>query len=185
MHTASSAKRTCKELRSASEYTATVEMPNSLQAQMTRRAISPRFATSIFWNIDEGGLLFAAGTYAKERLPVLHGLPIFHKNLHDFSGGIGFDFVHQLHGFHDAQRLAHVHVRPNFHEGLGARAGGFIIGAHNGRFDQMQVLAGTPFGRTATGVRGSMAASLPRLGRLPSVEFAGNDNLWNSRTRCG
>ena len=37
--------------RSASEYTATVEMPSSLQAQITRRAISPRFATSIFWNM--------------------------------------------------------------------------------------------------------------------------------------
>src|SRR5438552_4481714 len=51
MQMASSAKRTGKELRSASLYTATVLMPNSLQAQMTRSAISPRFAMSIFLNI--------------------------------------------------------------------------------------------------------------------------------------
>src|ERR1051326_8986291 len=48
---ASSAKRTCSELRSASLYTATVFTPSSLQAQITRNAISPRLAINIFLNI--------------------------------------------------------------------------------------------------------------------------------------
>src|SRR5208337_2537822 len=52
MQMASSAKRTCSELRSASLYTATVLMPSSLHAQMTRRAISPRLAMRIFRNME-------------------------------------------------------------------------------------------------------------------------------------
>jgi hypothetical protein len=51
MHTASSAKRTCSESESAVECTATVEMPSSRQARMTRNAISPRLAMRTFLNI--------------------------------------------------------------------------------------------------------------------------------------
>src|SRR5881398_3710884 len=51
MQTASSANRTCRASRSASEYTATVRTPSSLQAQMILSAISPRLAIRIFWNI--------------------------------------------------------------------------------------------------------------------------------------
>src|SRR5690349_21466079 len=52
MHTSSSAKRTCSDSRSASEKTATVRMPSSLQARITRRAISPRFAIRTFRNMS-------------------------------------------------------------------------------------------------------------------------------------
>ncbi len=52
MHTSSSAKRTCSDSRSASEYTATVSMPSSWHARMMRRAISPRLAIRTFWNKD-------------------------------------------------------------------------------------------------------------------------------------
>src|SRR5215475_7676271 len=48
MHQASSANLTCKASRSASECTATVLMPSSRQAQMTRQAISPRLAIRTF-----------------------------------------------------------------------------------------------------------------------------------------
>src|SRR5690606_8945418 len=48
MHTASSAARTKGAVRSASECTATVEMPISLAERMMRRAISPRLAISNF-----------------------------------------------------------------------------------------------------------------------------------------
>src|SRR5690348_13013701 len=54
MHTSSSAKRTCSDSRSASEYTATVCTPSSRQARMTRSAISPRLAISTFLNIYSG-----------------------------------------------------------------------------------------------------------------------------------
>ena len=42
---------TCSACRSASEKTATVLIPSSLQERMTRSAISPRLATNIFLNI--------------------------------------------------------------------------------------------------------------------------------------
>ena len=94
MHTASSAKRTCSEFRSASEYTATVEMPSSLQAQMTRNAISPRLATRIFWNMDGRRLPLTAGTDAEERLAVFDRLAIFDKDAYQFAAFVRFDFVH-------------------------------------------------------------------------------------------
>src|SRR5665213_2565718 len=50
MHTSSSAKRTWRDSRSASEYPATVCTPSSLQARITRSAISPRFAMRILLN---------------------------------------------------------------------------------------------------------------------------------------
>jgi len=48
---ASSANRTCRLLRSASLYTATVRMPISLHALITRSAISPRFAINTLRNM--------------------------------------------------------------------------------------------------------------------------------------
>src|SRR5688572_16233178 len=61
MHTSSSAKRTCRLSRSASEYTATVWMPSSRHARITRSAISPRLAIRTFLNMpgcDRGVRLF-------------------------------------------------------------------------------------------------------------------------------
>ena len=51
MQTASSARRTCIALASASECTATVLMPISLQALWILKAISPRLAIKTFSNI--------------------------------------------------------------------------------------------------------------------------------------
>ena len=48
--TASSASSTWSDSRSASEKTATVAMPSSRQARMTRTAISPRLAMRTFSN---------------------------------------------------------------------------------------------------------------------------------------
>src|ERR1700694_5317683 len=128
MHTAPSANRPCNELRSASEYTATVDIPSSLQAQMTRRAISPRLATRIFWNIEVScRLLFAARANAKERLAVLHWLAVLHEDAQHFAADVRLDFVHELHGFHDAQRLPGVHVRADLQEGFRARAGSLVV----------------------------------------------------------
>src|SRR5579859_4493367 len=121
MHTASSAKRTCKEFRSASEYTATVPMPSSLQAQITRRAISPRLATKIFLNIG-WKLLFAARPDAEQRLPIFHGLPVICEYPQHFPTDIRLNLVHQLHRFHNAERLTSVHVPAHFHKRFRAGA---------------------------------------------------------------
>src|SRR6202789_420898 len=51
MQIASSANRTCRLLRSASEYTATVRIPISLHALITRSAISPRLAINTLRNM--------------------------------------------------------------------------------------------------------------------------------------
>src|ERR1035438_5109817 len=153
MHTASSANRTCSELRSASEYTATVAMPSSLQAQMIRRAISPRFATRIFWNIAGRRLLLPARTDAEQRLPVLHWLPVFDEGAQHLAADVGFDLIHKLHGSHDAQGLPGFDVPANLHEGLGARTRRSVVGAHDRRLHQVQVFGGTPFRRSRSGRR--------------------------------
>lgn len=51
IQTASSANSVCIASLSASEYTATVLIPNSRQARMILTAISPRFAINTFENI--------------------------------------------------------------------------------------------------------------------------------------
>jgi len=50
---ASSAMRTCSEVRSASEYTATLAIPISRRVRITRTAISPRLAIRILRNMQE------------------------------------------------------------------------------------------------------------------------------------
>src|SRR5262245_29725929 len=99
MQTASSAKRTCREFWSAWEYTATVGMPSSLQAQMMRSAISPRFATRIFLNIT--GLL--ARSDSEQLLPELDGIAVLDEDPDDLARLVGRYLVHQLHGFHHAE----------------------------------------------------------------------------------
>src|SRR5690242_10318693 len=91
MQTLSSARRTCIALRSASEWTATVLMPISLQARSTRRAISPRFAIRIFSNIcllDDD-----------ERFAELHRLGVLHQHGCDLArtrSGDGVECLHRL-----------------------------------------------------------------------------------------
>src|SRR5436309_3338113 len=94
-------------------------MPNSLQARMTRNAISPRLAIRTFSNIDSGGrpaqLLRVADaapalhsrmrgtglTDAEENLTELNRFAVLHEKFRNNAGGLGFDFVHDLHRFDD------------------------------------------------------------------------------------
>src|SRR5579872_3844739 len=96
MQTDWSANRTWELSRSASEYTATVWMPSSLQALIMRTAISPRLATRIFLNGPDG----------KQGLPVLDRLAIPDQLAFDDAGDFGFDLVHELHRFDDAEDVA-------------------------------------------------------------------------------
>src|ERR1700757_342595 len=99
---------------------------------MTRRAISPRLAMSIFLNMRRTEILasVAAGltaggasyrhkngalrapwvsvrgflalrAYDEQLLPIFNRLAIRHQLFDQLSSYIRFDFVHQLHGFHD------------------------------------------------------------------------------------
>src|SRR6185436_14910003 len=123
MHTASSANRTWSPVASAVECTATVGIPSSRQARMTRRAISPRLAMRIFLNI-------ASGRFdAEQRLPELHRLPVLHQDLGDLPGLVGLDLVHQLHRLDDAEDLALPHHRAHLDEGGLIRCGRAVEGA--------------------------------------------------------
>src|SRR5262245_44668716 len=109
MQTDSSASRTHMALESASECTATVEMPISLHARWTRSAISPRLAIRIFSNM---GLLDNG-----ERLAELHGLAVVNQDLNHLAGARRRDRVHGLHGFDDEQGLARLDRVADLHEG--------------------------------------------------------------------
>src|SRR5688572_1337373 len=98
MQTAWSAKRTWSAPVSASECTATVAMPSSRHARITRMAISPRLAISTFLNIrrNRSGLLDL-----EELLPELDALAVVDQDLEDRAGEVGLDLVHELHGLDD------------------------------------------------------------------------------------
>src|SRR5687767_10475222 len=119
MQTSSSAKRTCNEFSSASEYTATVLMPSSRQAWMTRRAISPRFAIRIFLNMRWSPL--SGGLDREQALAVLDRLAVLHVHLDDFPVAFGVDLVHELHRLDDAQHLALANLLPDVRKRLGPR----------------------------------------------------------------
>src|SRR5260370_33320486 len=103
MQMASSAKRAWRLCRSASEYTATVRIPRSLQAEITRMAISPRLAMRIFRNIGGGNAGASTRPDRKQPLSVFDRPPVFHQLRNDGARNFRLDFVHQLHGFDDAQ----------------------------------------------------------------------------------
>src|SRR5215468_3710473 len=111
MHTDSSASRTAREAASAVEWATTVRMPRSRQVRRMRRAISPRLAIRILWNMDRpAGAARArpagsARLQQEQRLPVLDGLGVLHEDLRHPPGRLGLDLVHQLHRLDDAEDL--------------------------------------------------------------------------------
>src|SRR5580704_19070022 len=132
---------------------ATVRIPSSLQAQMTRSAISPRLATSSFRNIGSnraGPLNTVAVTVtpwkdlvqpeSEKRLAVFDRLAVGNQALHHFAGAVRFDLVHQLHGFDDAQHLAVFDRVPYLDKGGRTRRGRLVERAHDRRLDDVQFL---------------------------------------------
>src|ERR1700689_3416713 len=105
-------------------------MPRSLQAQMTRRAISPRFAIRIFLN----------GPDAKEGFSVFDCLAVLHEFTLDDTGDIGLDFVHELHRFDDAEHFAGRDMLADAYERGGVGRGGFVESADDRtlRIDDLQ-----------------------------------------------
>src|SRR5678815_4287419 len=115
MQTLSSARRTHMALESASECTATVEMPISLHARWTRNAISPRLAIRILSNMGLAD--------DRERLAELDGRAVLDQDLDDLAGFGGWNRIHGLHRFDDEQRLAGLDRVAHLHEGRGAGVG--------------------------------------------------------------
>src|SRR2546425_1949465 len=131
MQTSSSANRTCSEFSSASEYTATVLIPSSRQATITRRAISPRLAIRIFLNIER--------LYGEEAFAVLDRLPVLDVDLHHLPVHVGADLVHELHRFDDAEDLALPHNVTDFRKGFGIGIRGAVEGADNRRLEDCEI----------------------------------------------
>ena len=95
------------------EWTATVLRPISLHAAITRRAISPRLAMSTLEIMTCGS---SARPNREERLAELHRLRVLRIDLDDRAVLGGFDLVHQLHRFDDAENLPLLHPRADLHE---------------------------------------------------------------------
>src|SRR6202020_3027874 len=64
---------------------------------------------------------------AEQRHAVLHRSAIPDVHFHDLAGGISLNFVHQLHGFNDAEHLALFDGVADRDERRGTRRGRFII----------------------------------------------------------
>src|SRR3712207_5015506 len=136
MCTASSARSTTADPRSAVEYTATTSMPSSRQARATRTAISPRFAMS-------RRLITPAprspgcprGPQQHEDLVVLDRLGVADEDLADHTRVVGDDRVHQLHRLDDPEGLPRLHLVADGDErsGPGGRRG--VEGADEGCAD--------------------------------------------------
>ena len=110
-------------LRSASEYTATVRMPRSRQAQMTR---SGDLAAVGNQNLSETCL---GGPNREQRFAVLDGPAVLHQLAATIPGHFGLDLVHQLHRLDDAEHLTGGHAVADLHEWRRARRGGFVVRA--------------------------------------------------------
>src|SRR5574343_1149356 len=131
IQTDSSANLTYLASRSASEWTTTVLMPSSRQARWTRRAISPRFAMRTFSN------MMGCSADHEQRFAEFDRLAVIDEDGLDDARGIGFDFVEQLHGLDDAQRVALLDGLTDLHEGIGTRRRRTVEGTDHRRLDDV------------------------------------------------
>src|SRR6202049_1408786 len=106
MQTARSAERTRSLSRSASRNAAAVAIPNSLQAQIIRRAISPRLAMRTFLK----------GADAKQSLPILYRLAIGNQLTGYHTGYFRLDLIHELHRLDNAEHRSGLHRLSDTHE---------------------------------------------------------------------
>src|SRR5580704_4673331 len=104
-------------------------MSNSLQALMTRTAISPRLAMRIFLNRTDG----------KQSLPVLYRLPVHYQLAFHDARNLGLNFIHELHRFDDAQYLSRLDPFAHAHERGRARRTRFVESTDNRGFDQNEI----------------------------------------------
>src|SRR5688572_928751 len=96
-------------------------MPSSLQARMMRRAISPRFATRMRWNIDRELSPAESRLDQEERLVELDRLLVLDEDLDDGPGHLRLDLVEDLHRLDEAEDGLGRHLVAHLHERLRAR----------------------------------------------------------------
>src|SRR5690554_1126366 len=147
MQTVSSAIARCMSSRSAVECTATVFNPSSLQVRMMRSAISPRLAMSTFCIAASG----SGSGDAEQGLIEFDRLAVVDQDSLDDTALVGFDVVHHLHGFNDAQHVAGLDGLADFNEGRGLGGWRAVEGTDHGRAHQVT----GRLGRSGFGDRGS------------------------------
>src|SRR3954462_4994845 len=151
MQSDSSANRTWSEWASAVEWTATVLIPSSRAARITRSAFSPRFRLRIFETIYAPPLRptpgagkarssinpppGSCGLEAEQRFSVLDRAPVLDEDLYEASRFLRLDLVHQLHRLDDAEDLPLLHQRAHLHERRVVGGGGSIERADERRID--------------------------------------------------
>src|SRR6266511_519847 len=72
-------------------------MSRSLQARMTRKAISPRLATRIRWNMQS-----TCGLDLEQFRAVLDRLAVLDQRLDDDAAALGLDLVEDFHSLDEA-----------------------------------------------------------------------------------
>src|SRR5712692_10547985 len=92
---------------------------------MTRTAISPRLAIRTFWNIS-------ARADGEQSLSVLNWPAVFHELRNNRAGDLRLDFIHQLHGFDNAEHLARLDDIAYLDERRIARFRRLVVGPHDG-----------------------------------------------------
>src|SRR5512134_346703 len=102
---------------------------------MMRTAISPRLAISALWIIPPPSVQ----RDVEQRLPVGHGLGVLDEDRRDRSAGVGFDLVHDLHRFYDAQGLPLRDARSDLDKWSGVRSGRPIERSDDRRNDLLDV----------------------------------------------
>src|SRR5210317_716945 len=149
----SSAILVCKASASASECTATVRMPSSLQARIMRRAISPRLAIRILRNMVSP--FYLAAFYLEERLTEFNRSSIILEDLNDLALKFRFDLVKKLHGFHKTDSLAGLYDRTHISKSISLRAWFTIEAANDRRIDRFVLIINDRFRSDGSSRRGS------------------------------
>ena len=83
----------------------------------------------------------------EQRFAVFDGCAVIDQDFFDDAGFFGFDFVHQLHGFDDAQGVACLDLLADFDECGCVRAGCAVEGADHRRFLRVGQIADSRCGR--------------------------------------
>src|SRR5215208_2765750 len=92
-------------------------------------------------NVEVGAAALASAIriYPEKDLTELDGLSVLHIDLADNAGDLGFDLVHDLHRFDDADSLSRRHPIAHLDVRLGAWLGSFVKGSDHRRTDFLEV----------------------------------------------
>src|SRR5262245_42977624 len=124
-------------------------MPISLQARITRRAISPRLAMRMLWNMHgsrEGRRIdtrSTGGVHPEQHLIELHRLPVLDQDLPDDAVAAGGYLVVGLHGLDQTDDGVGGNPSADGDERSRVRVGTGVEGADGRALDVVEV-AGRP-----------------------------------------